>query len=95
MKQSEHPVMVGLPQVGGEVMSGSLVEFERRCRLYLEVEQSKLSPDNCLIALLCDAVRLSREYGEHYRNALSALTTGPHYEPRESASQPTIPEAKE
>lgn len=37
-------------------------EFEERCRFYIGIEQEKLSPDNGLIAVLCDGVRLAREY---------------------------------
>jgi hypothetical protein len=43
-------------------MEGSNADFERRCLVYLAEEQDKLSPDNGLIALLCDGVRLAREY---------------------------------
>jgi hypothetical protein len=43
-------------------MEGSNADFEHRCMVYLAEEQDKLSPDNGLIALLCDGVRLAREY---------------------------------
>lgn len=51
-----------LPQVGGSVLQCSLSEFEHRCRVYLMREQEKIAPDNGLIAVLCDGVRLAREY---------------------------------
>lgn len=50
-----------LPSVAGR-MEGSNAEFERRCLIYLAEEQDKLIPDNALITLLCDGVRLAREY---------------------------------
>jgi len=50
-----------LPAVAGR-MEGSNADFEHRCMVYLAEEQDKLSPDNGLIALLCDGVRLAREY---------------------------------
>jgi hypothetical protein len=51
------------PSVAGQTLPCSLAEFEHRCRVQLGHEQSKLNPDTALVALLCDAVRLSREYG--------------------------------
>ncbi len=54
----------GLPAVGGRTLSEPINVFERRCRVHLMREQEGISPDNGLIALLCDAVRLAREYGD-------------------------------
>ena len=48
-------------KIGGTYMDRSLNEFTRACEVYIEAEQAKLAPDNALIALLCDAVRLTRE----------------------------------
>ncbi len=53
--------MDGLPEVAGRVLPTTLADFERRCRVYLREEQAKPSPDNALVALLCDGVRLARE----------------------------------
>jgi hypothetical protein len=39
---------------------GTQAAFERRCVVTLGEEQAKPNPDNALIALLCDAVRISR-----------------------------------
>ena len=47
--------------VAGEWMECSIGVFMRRCELYIVDESQKLAPDNTLIALLCDAVRLARE----------------------------------
>ena len=54
--------MTSLPEIGGERMEGSIAEFEHRCKVYIGEEQSKIAPDNGLISLLCDAVRLAREF---------------------------------
>lgn len=40
----------------------SLADFERACLVHLADEQGRPSPNNALIAVLCDAVRLAREY---------------------------------
>ena len=48
-----------LPAVAG-VFQDTYENFERRCLILLADEQAKLDPDNCLAAVLCDAVRLSR-----------------------------------
>ena len=42
-------------------MDRSLNDFVRACEVHIEAEQRTASPDTWLIALLCDAVRLSRE----------------------------------
>lgn len=52
----------GLPSVAGDSCSRSLADFERAARVAIGVEQCRTSPDNQLIALLCDAVRIKREY---------------------------------
>jgi indole-3-glycerol phosphate synthase len=57
-----------LPEVGGRSIDCSNAMFERRCRLALKAEQEKISPDNALIAVLCDAVRIAREYTDAMRN---------------------------
>ena len=49
--------VVALP----DLMDCSLNEFARRIRFYLEQEQRKISPDNGLIAILCDAARVGYE----------------------------------
>ena len=48
--------------VAGSHLTRSLADFERSCESRLAEEQEKLAPDNHLIAVLCDAVRLSREH---------------------------------
>lgn len=50
----------GLPDVAGRP-DVPLAEFERRCRVQIGVLQEQVNPDNALLALLCDGVRLARE----------------------------------
>ena len=52
--------------VDGRIMYRSLPDFRRACCVYIETEQHQVSPDNTLLALLCDAVRLSRETEDLY-----------------------------
>ncbi len=53
--------------VAGEFMDRSVADFQRSCEVYITEEQRKLNPDTALIALLCDAVRCSRELVSAYR----------------------------
>lgn len=53
-----------LPAVGGRRIATSNAEFERKCLVMLGEEQKKLSPDNALIDLLCESVRIAREYSD-------------------------------
>jgi len=48
--------------IAGERMERSIDYFQRACELFIGDEQGKANPDAALIGLLCDAVRLSREY---------------------------------
>lgn len=48
-------------EVAGRRLTTSHVDFERSCAVLIETEQSKPLPDNALIGVLCDAIRLSRE----------------------------------
>ena len=48
-------------EIDGVYMDRSLNDFTRSCFVYLEAEQAKLAPDTHLVALLCDAIRLTRE----------------------------------
>ena len=49
-------------EIAGDVCGRTLAEFIHACEVHIAAEQEKISPDTALIALLCDAVRLSREY---------------------------------
>tara|TARA_R110000851_G_scaffold317849_2_gene481497 strand:- start:215 stop:535 length:321 start_codon:yes stop_codon:yes gene_type:complete len=57
------PQIFSLPDVAGR-MEGSNAGYERRCRVYLQQEQRKMNPDNALVALFSDGVRIAREYSE-------------------------------
>ncbi len=52
-----------LPSVEGS-LDCSIENLERRLLTCLAEEQEKIRPDNALIAALCDAVRMGREYVE-------------------------------
>ncbi len=59
-----------LPSVEGVYMNRSIADFQRACRVRINEEQRKPNPDTALIALLCDAVRCSRELS---KNAIQRL----------------------
>jgi len=54
-------------------------KLEHRCLVYLAKEQDEILPDNGLIALLCDGVRLAREYSASMNGQNTELT---HPEPK-------------
>ena len=58
---SEPPREEALPSVSG-MLEGSLADHERSLLVKLMDEQAKINPDNSLISVLCDAVRVGREY---------------------------------
>jgi hypothetical protein len=47
--------------IAGRRMERSIADFVRACEVYIAEEQDNVGPDNTLIALLCDAIRLTRE----------------------------------
>lgn len=51
--------------VAGDTITRTLAGFQQACAVHLVDEQAKPLPDNSLIALLADAVRLSRECSSH------------------------------
>lgn len=53
-----------LPAVAGRQCLWSLREFAHHCRVSLRNEQEKPLPNNALIAVLCNAVRLAREHAD-------------------------------
>lgn len=60
--QEAGAVDVELPSVAGDSMDRSIAEHEQACRVLLRDEQEKPMPDTHLIAVLCDSVRMGREY---------------------------------
>jgi len=50
-----------LPKVEGG-LERSIEDLERACLVLIKDEQEKINPDNALIAVLCDSVRMGREY---------------------------------
>lgn len=53
-----------LPAVGGRSLNRPIADLERACLVLLAEEQRTISPNNALIAVLCDTVRLGREYSD-------------------------------
>ena len=51
-----------LPEVVGERVEGTLLDLDRRARRMIACEQEELCPDNALVAILCNTVRLIREH---------------------------------
>ena len=51
-----------LPSVAGRMVTGTLADLMRRAQRFLADEQDKPMPDNALIGVLCDTVRLVREH---------------------------------
>lgn len=62
-----------LPIVEGRRLDGTLEEFVRSCRVLLAEEQRRVAPNNALVSLLCDGVRLAREYDETMTRKRSEL----------------------
>jgi hypothetical protein len=56
-----------LPLVAGRRLVGTIEQHERACLCLLREEQEKILPDPCLVNVLCDAVRLAREYVDSVR----------------------------
>lgn len=65
-------------QIAGSY-TGTLQQFEHRCNLVLAEEQEKIAPDNVLIALLCDAVRINRELGTRAKPKVNEEWPPCHY----------------
>lgn len=55
--------------VAGDIMNRSIEDFVNACEVAIEEERREVSPRDHIIALLCDAVRLSREYVELARES--------------------------
>jgi hypothetical protein len=65
-----------LPSVAGRMCEWSINEFVRRCLVCIQREQEKPLPDNDLIDVLCNAVRLGREHGDFATKALNQALKG-------------------
>jgi hypothetical protein len=51
-----------LPEVAGRRLLVRHAQFERSCQVLLYEEERKLLPNNALVDVLCNSVRLSREH---------------------------------
>ena len=49
------------PMIAGDRLPIPIGEFCRSCHALVAEEQAKVDPDNALIGVLCNAVRLARE----------------------------------
>lgn len=65
-----------LPTIAGRMCEWSINEFERRCLGCIQREQEKPLPDNDLINVLCNAVRLGREHSDFATKALNRAMKG-------------------
>lgn len=54
----------------GDFMDCSIADHNLACFALIEEEQRKILPDTRLIAVLCDSVRLGREFARHARQRL-------------------------
>lgn len=79
--------------VAGVYMDRSLADFQRACEVHIGEEQRRANPDTALIAVLCDAVRCSRELAlvATKADALPAAVPAALRAPREEA----LPTAEE
>lgn len=50
--------------VAGRKLCGPLNQFIYRCQFFIQEEQDKIAPNNALIDVLCNGVRLAREYSD-------------------------------
>lgn len=53
-----------LPKVAG-TFERSIADHERACLVLIAEEQEKINPNNALIAVLSDSVRMGREYCDY------------------------------
>ena len=80
-------------KVEGRTMTISLADFEHRCRVLIAHEQEEPLPDNALISVLCEGVRLARAFEDIWRprchdDLLAALK-----EPRPTTEARKLPRA--
>lgn len=66
MRKGRKKIPLDLPVVAGR-MDCSIRDHEQACLVLLDQEQRKISPDNRIIATLCDSVKMGREWAERVR----------------------------
>lgn len=76
---------LSMPEVGGRMIDGTLNDLERRARLCIGLELEKIAPDNALIAVLCDTVRLVREHCDY---VVFCVQNAPHHPSGCSGAEP-------
>jgi len=74
-KPEEHlpPKQLTPAIIGGRRIEGSLLNLKRAAKVCIANEQKKLSPDNALISVLCDTVRLVREQEDRMKENMKGL----------------------
>lgn len=70
--------------VGGDYLQGTLCDHVRACTALIADEQSHHNPDNAVIAVLCNSVRLAREHVQLARSRIQAASRSAEQE-REDA----------
>lgn len=82
-------------QVAGDRMEGSVEDHVRACEALIEAENEKFSPDNAVIAALCDSVRFTREVEARRRMGAArqeieakAKRQAPEWEPATDEEKP-------
>jgi len=55
-------------KIAGRMMDGTIAEHVRACEVLIEQEQYQVMPNNHLISVLCESVRMSREYCDFVGN---------------------------
>jgi len=53
-----------LPTVAGNRLPVSHAAFEQSCLVLIAHQEAQILPDNAIVAVLCNAIRLSREHCE-------------------------------
>ncbi len=60
--------------VVGRILPTSINDFVHRCEVHIEeLSRPSIGGDSAMVAILCDAVRLAREYGDRMQERLASL----------------------
>ena len=70
---------LGYATVAGEWMEKTIAEHVRACEVLIGEEQRKPSPANHLVAVLCDSVRMAREYVREAKHGVAVPAKSGHW----------------
>jgi len=73
MSEDNEDQKVILPVIGGSKVERSLNFLKQSAKICIAEEQKKIHPDNGLIAVLCDTVRLAREQEDRMADNMAVL----------------------